>query len=933
MQNLNLMKLLVTMLLIACCPSLHAEVTFDGTLGAPANLNGPDYQITAEFGQQQGVNLFHSFQHFNIREGESATFSGPSYTENIISRVTGGYPSEINGLLRSTIPNANLYLLNPSGILFGSKAQLDVSGSFHASTAHYLRLGGDGRFDVRHPDHSLLTIAPVTAFGFIDETIAPITMSGAGEVFSKDLSTGLRVPNGKTLSLIGGDLSLTQGSFHQAVTTDKNGKSVTTITPLGSLTAPAGRIHLASVASQGEVMPTDDDLVMSSFTKLGNISIADKSMMNVSGSGAGSIFIRGGQFVVQDSVLSAKTFADKKGGIVSIETESMTLSNGSELNTDTQGSGQGADIKIKTKGDTTLTGRNRQANGSRISAQSNSKQADGGQSGNIIITAREILLTDDAFISVDTSGGGQGGDVVLTAEGNITLIGDGTKPLTEISAGSFSREHGAGQGGSIIIKGKNIILTDGAILDTAARGKGNAGQILLSAQELIHFYGTGNSAENSVKIKAYADEESNGGNAGEVFVEAKDFFMDDGAYINASTFSSGKAGNIEIHARGTVTLTGTRAEGWGTWIGSGSHARKEGVKTGEGGDILIEAGELVISGGGSIASSSVAAQGKMSSHAGNITIRVAGTVTLSGVNPRGETEDGLGSGIYVRTRGIADNAGNAGTLFLEAGSLVIKDGAVISSSTSDYAQGGPVEIKVRDTIHISGDSTHEPVQEPGVIQEDYRTGFADDTTKVSVSGIYANSSDASIRAGEAGHITVSSHALHLEDKGLISSSTENAGGGHITIIADELVYLKEGEIITSVKGGSGNGGNIVITSPTFVALDKGRIKAEADQGRGGDIHITSSQLIASHDSLVSASSNVGVDGQVIVNSPVENVSNSLVTIPARFTAPSIPQKACGNYDQSNTSRFTVTHFDGHVASPADLQPSPFSITGFTQNDQ
>ncbi|OQW91789.1 MAG: hypothetical protein BWK79_16135, partial [Beggiatoa sp. IS2] len=896
------MKLLITIPLITFCFSLRAEVAFDGTLGMRTTLEGPHYQINAEWGQQRGANLFHSFQNFNIHENESAIFSGPSYTENIISRVTGGNPSEINGLIRSTIPNANIYLLNPYGILFGPKAQLDISGSFHASTAHYLRLGEEGRFDARQPDHSLLTIAPATAFGFIDNTIAPITMTGYGEVSSKEVSTGLKVPTGKTLSLIGGNLNFKQGSFHQTVT-NKEGKSVTTVTPLGSLTASAGRINLASVASKGEVIPTAEDLDVSSLAQLGNISMADKSMIDVSGAGAGSIFIRSGQFIAQDSFLSAKTLADKKGGIVSIETDDMTFSNGSELNTDTKGTGQGADVQIKTKGDTILSGRNSQSNGSRILAQTTSKQADGGKSGNILITAREILLTDDAFVSVDTSGGGQGGDIILTAHGNVTLIGDGTKPLAEISAGTLSKEDGAGTGGSIFIRAKNIILKDGAILDTAARGKGNAGQIRLSAQELIDFHGTGNSKENSVKIKSYAEETSNGGNAGEVFLEAKDILMNDGSYINASTFSSGRAGNIEIHASGTVTLTGTRAEGWATWIGSGSYGRVNGIISGEGGNTLIEAGELNISEGASIASSSAAAKDKISSHAGNVIIRVVGTVRLSGVNPRGETEDGLGSGIYVRTRGMENNAGDGGTLSLEAGSLIIEKGAVISSSTSDYAQGGNIEIKVRDSIHIVGDSVNEPSQEPGSIQEEYRKGFEDDTHKNSVSGIYANSSDTSIQAGEAGHIIVSANTIHLEDKGTISSSTKNAGGGNITVIASDQLYSQKGEITTSVQGGIANGGEITIGSPLFVILNKGIIKAEADQGHGGNIQITSDQFVASHDSLVSASSKIGVDGQVIVNSPVENVSNNLVVTPTKFTAPDIHQTVCSSQD--NMGSFIV----------------------------
>ena len=99
--------------------SAWAEVTLDGSLGRTDVLLGPDYQISADLGQQYGPNLFHSFQDFNLQSHESATFLGTDNVQNIIGRVTGGNPSHINGILRSLIPNANIYFLNPYGIMFG----------------------------------------------------------------------------------------------------------------------------------------------------------------------------------------------------------------------------------------------------------------------------------------------------------------------------------------------------------------------------------------------------------------------------------------------------------------------------------------------------------------------------------------------------------------------------------------------------------------------------------------------------------------------------------------------------------------------------------------------------------------------------------------------------------------------------------------------
>src|SRR4029077_20400364 len=136
-----------------------------GTSGA---LPGPNYMISANLGKQVGNNLFHSFNQFNLISSESATFTGPNNIQNILSRVTGGSPSSIDGKVSSQIQGANLFFLNPAGVVFGPHAQLDVSGSVAVTTANYVKMVGGSRVNANLGGQDTLTSAPVSSFGFLN---------------------------------------------------------------------------------------------------------------------------------------------------------------------------------------------------------------------------------------------------------------------------------------------------------------------------------------------------------------------------------------------------------------------------------------------------------------------------------------------------------------------------------------------------------------------------------------------------------------------------------------------------------------------------------------------------------------------------------------------------------------------------------------------
>ena len=160
---------------------LAADVVRDGTIGADVSVQptGPDFVISEDMGKSRGSNLFHSFKEFSLNEHQSATFTGSSAINNVISRITGGNVSYIDGLLKSEIPGANLFFLNPDGFVFGSNAILDVQGTIHVSTAQGLGFTDGQVFSAKDGSTPILSIASPEKFGFIGKAAAPIVLNGS----------------------------------------------------------------------------------------------------------------------------------------------------------------------------------------------------------------------------------------------------------------------------------------------------------------------------------------------------------------------------------------------------------------------------------------------------------------------------------------------------------------------------------------------------------------------------------------------------------------------------------------------------------------------------------------------------------------------------------------------------------------------------------
>ena len=197
MNTKQLYRIIVYSFLVAMGVRANAQVVVDNSFGNAGALNGPNFNIPDTLGKTVGDNLFHSFSEFSLQSGQSATFTGPNSIQNILGRVTGAKVSEIDGLIKSEITDANLYLLNPNGFLFGKNAKVDVDGAFILSSRERLKLGEDGSFNAVNPDQSVFTSAAPNAFGFLGENPGGVI---------KFSGSNLIVEN--PVNLIGGDIRL-----------------------------------------------------------------------------------------------------------------------------------------------------------------------------------------------------------------------------------------------------------------------------------------------------------------------------------------------------------------------------------------------------------------------------------------------------------------------------------------------------------------------------------------------------------------------------------------------------------------------------------------------------------------------------------------------------------------------------------------------------
>jgi len=746
--------------------SLHAEVTLDGTLGPSTALPGPDYAIGAELGQQRGNNLFHSFEQFNLTVDESATFSGADTIGNIISRVTGGMPSNIDGTIRSTIPNADMYFLNPYGIMFGPNAKLDIPGSFHASTADTLRFSDGSQFNARNPSESLLTIAPISAFGFLTDSPQPLSIE----------RSRLTASVGKSFSFIGGTVQISSAIIRAA----------------------AGRINIAGVANPGDVTLVEQDLTLSS--QAGDVTLQN-SLVTVSGGGSSSgIYIRAGQFLIENATVNANTQDASDAGEINVQADDLIATEGGRFLSQTSGSGQGGLIKIQVTGLTELSGESVDNLGTVRNSSINVVSFEEGSGGNIELETETLELKDGSYISASAFGLGQGGNITIQATDAITLSGFSSEGFgSSINANTYGEMENAGRGGTITLETRQLQLTDGTNITSVTDSSGQGGNINISVTENVILSG-----EDSDLFPRILTTTEGSGNGGTLQLTTNQLSIIDGAIISADSWGTGQGGNIQIQANDLVNIEGVDSDGYGSAIVANSNSEEE--NAGDSGTVELTVGRLQLRDGGQIGASTFGP-----GNAGNVNINVAKDVSISGLD---QSEDENPSGIFSAS--VSEYAGNAGSIVLTAGNLRMDDSGNINVATYGPGFGGNIAIQAQNMV-LTGNSFitaySGPFDEDDSSASEMSFGDAGNISLAIGHLLIMRDSriETSAKFSDGGNLIINAPGYaYLRDSRVTTSVSEEFGNGGNLTISPQFAIFDNSQVFARAKKGAG--GNIDVTT-------------------------------------------------------------------------------------------------------------------------
>ncbi len=695
---------------------------------------------TIDGGTRIGANLFHSFQAFSLGTGELAVWlrsaNDGATIRNVVSRVTGGAPSAIDGTLTSQgLPNADFFFINPAGIAFGANAQVLVPNAVHFSTADALNLADGGRFAATTPGGSVLTVAAPQSFGFLGRGAAiTVTNNSSGAFIG--MSDRLALSAGR-IAIV--DSVITPGATDLAAVGTGTG-TLRIADPIGSRFGN-GAISLVNsfvVASVGDVASgitrVAGDVVSLVSSELSSTNATGQAGGALS-IGAGSLFVRSQSYFgvtaggsgqigalavnvelleIDDAQLGSRSFRDAPGGLTTINADTVHILNDGRITSGAgdRPAGTGGDINIVTR----LLSLER---GGAIDSSTN-----GPAGGGIVsITATTATISSEAYIDTSTFSDGDAGALTLTAD---TLTLDNGRIY------STAERLTSGDAGVVQLNVRTLALRNSASITTATFGSGAGGLVDVNAGQL--------SIDATSEITA---DTSGSGDAGLVDIAAGSASIA-GLIASEALAGTGSAGGVRLVATGALTIAPTGQITTSTFT------------SGDAGLVLIQAASLTIDGGAirSVANDPVVGQsGAISVTAPEITLTNGAQIETSSANPlaagevdvNGTTIRVDGANSAITSENVSARGGFAGFVSVNATRLELTNGGAISTNSLNGPAGDiGLEITPGGTILLRG------AVRPGVI-----------TT--------------SSGPGTGGRIVISNPYLILSDGGDILALGDSAG--------------------------------------------------------------------------------------------------------------------------------------------------------------
>ncbi len=655
----------------------RAQVIPDGTLSTTVTATGKNFVVNS--GDRLGNNLFHSFSQFSVPTGGAAIFNNATNVQNIFSRVTGGTASNIDGLIQAK-GAANLFLLNPNGILFGPNARLNIGGSLIATTASRIQFSDGVAFGATTSGTPpLLTISLPVGLQFGAPTAIQVNGQGhllsAPSLFSpisrpSTIPSGLIVNPGKTLALVGGNINL-------------NG---------GLVSAFGGRIELGAVPADSLVSLTPDVRgwqlgYPSAGGQFGDIRLDSKALVDVSG------------------ILGASA------GNVQLQGRNVAVLGGSALLSQNTGNQAAGSIRVNAIDQFSISGIAANRNFvSRIQSESLGK----GPGADLAIQANQVDLNTGGLIRSFAFAKAPGGNITIDAQSSLQLAGQSPSgEITSIVTGTLSDA----KGGDLRIMTPRVAILQSSALTATTVGTGPGGNITINATDVK----VADADRKTGLTSLISTSTLRSGTAGDVTINAARLSVLAGAKIGASTLASGNAGKVTVNASESVMVSGTvpmlvgdpqksDISSSGTSaspaiakllgipplptgnanavtintpqlnLSEGGSIKVKNVGSGDGGTLLINANRVVLDSEGFFSTSTTSGQG------GNITVNASDWLVLR-------------HNSLIKTS--AGQAGNGGDIKINAGFVIgVPQENTDISADAFKGQGGNITITTQSILGL-----------------------------------------------------------------------------------------------------------------------------------------------------------------------------------------------------------------------------------------